>query len=76
MPRFEFACRVCGTSFDVVRQSADTTPSATCPIDGSDAALQAIFGDSLRLRPPQRDASARGQSRVRPDASSVVEHTH
>lgn len=76
MPRFEFACRACGASFDVFRHGAEATPAATCPIDGSEATLQAIFGDSLQLRPPTRDTSTSGQSRVILEASTAIEHTH
>ena len=75
MPGFEFACRACGASFDVFRQGVDATPIARCPIDGAETALQAIFGDSLHLRPPARSAASE-QSRVILEASTTVEHTH
>lgn len=41
MPRYEYRCRRCGTSFELDRPMADSSAPATCP-DGHDDTVKLL----------------------------------
>ncbi|MGW7194862.1 FmdB family zinc ribbon protein [Streptomyces chryseus] len=63
MPRYEYRCRSCGTSFELNRPMAESSAPATCP-DGHDDTVKLLsavaVGGTARAAAPAPTAGGGG----------------
>ncbi|GGX12720.1 hypothetical protein GCM10010353_30200 [Streptomyces chryseus] len=63
MPRYEYRCRSCGTSFELNRPMAESSAPATCP-DGHDDTVKLLsavaVGGTARAAAPAPSAGGGG----------------
>ncbi|MYX57016.1 zinc ribbon domain-containing protein [Streptomyces sp. SID8382] len=61
MPRYEYRCRACGTTFELSRPMAESSAPASCP-DGHDDTVKLLSTVAVTGASPSAASSARPPS--------------